>query len=999
MLFLKINNFLRKKMNPKKIRKYLFNSEKILRKEQSKEYFPILKNSYNNFLNQNNTINHITIKHQSKAKINRSSSSFYKKHYINKNILKVDNINYKTIFQNISKKELDSILYKLKHYYNNILLITNKNNNKIEELNNIIKIKEKKLEQYLDFKDFELPDEKISVKDFNELNNTREEIEKKIKELMNKKQKLNYLLLNENQYLKSLEYMYENEKNKSLEIKKEINDVEFNLHNTEKNLKILKNNLNGYANKNMGFNILNQKLQNNIDLTFEVIEHQQNKNMKLDKTIINKEEKMNNLKNQLKYLKGQNKISFEEYKEQKYNQIKMAHEKEKDKIEKEKYYIEVINSLYLIQKYFIDTQNFDKKSLESDKDYINLKTCGNYLISKIDDNDNDNNNNNDKKDINEEINIINNNLDCIDNNNNSSSSLSNKDKNKNENKNKLNINDNLDLQDLKQKFNSINITKDQLFDYYSELSSKITFYLKRLNNFHEKEINLENKKELLNKKVRKLIENDFYFFEELTKSNTRLQKYISNNESFINELIEKNKNTNYEEINKQINNYENNTKNIKKKLSNLNKEQIIINSKALYTLTDNLILTNKNFFSIIIDMLKELISFINQFNNNNNTNKDSLRNTCIRKMYTKPKTQRILKSDKIDNFSKYRKDSINNKSLSLLKDINNTINNEIINDFISLHNNLVNFEETCKKYLKYKDNNCNLVLYIKKLIDCCVDNKKFEKDLSSENIYEHLLNNCFLDKNKKIINKSFSDLLIDYNIPNKYNTFNYLKCMTIQIIDNIKLIIDFLNKNENNQILLKEFMKNNYSTNNLNEKNFSNKKKKTLKDDNNLKMKEIIKNFNNNNNTSENNSIKSGEYERDDSSIDTEMTRKEKKVKIKKVSSVGKKIANRLYRPFLEKTYFIRKLNKNMNDIKEETLKSSRTIFALEKKKNEEKIMSDQMMIYNNPNLIINNLSQPIYNDLNSLIINNKKIKEIRKKEKRFQSSSIIKKKLFKIYK
>ena len=101
---------------------------------------------------------------------------------------------------------------------------------------------------------------------------------------------------------------------------------------------------------------------------------------------------------------------------------------------------------------------------------------------------------------------------------------------------------------------------------------------------------------------------------------------------------------------------------------------------------------------------------------------------------------------------------------------------------------------------------------------------------------------------------------------------------------------------------------------------------------------------------------------------------------------MGKKIADRLYKPFIEKTYFIRKLKQNMNEIKDETLKFSKTLFAISKKKKEEKIISDQMLIYNNPNLNVNDLSSNIYNDLNSLII----------KTKRIQSKSNIKRKMLK---
>ena len=52
------------------------------------------------------------------------------------------------------------------------------------------------------------------------------------------------------------------------------------------------------------------------------------------------------------------------------------------------------------------------------------------------------------------------------------------------------------------------------------------------------------------------------------------------------------------------------------------------------------------------------------------------------------------------------------------------------------------------------------------------------------------------------------------------------------------------------------------------------------------------------------------------------------------------------------------------------------------------------MMLYNNPNLKVDELSQSIYNDLNSLMINNMKLNEIRKNGKRLQSCSNFKRKI-----
>ena len=971
-------------MKSKKIKASLFNSK-------SKDSLPLLKQK-SILKKESKTIIHKSSK--KKDMINRSLSSSA---YLKKNIYKIKSGNSKNKMpvKILKENDLNLILYKLKSYYNNLMFFTKKNEKKIQELNGMINVKEKKLEICSDFQNFELPDEKISTKDFNKLHVTRKEIEAKIKDLIIRKQQLNDLLQNEKQYLKSLEYMYENDKNKSLEIKKEINDVEFNLFNTEKNLLILEHNLIGHTNKNMGFNQLVQKLQNNIDIANEVIEHQMDENSKLSKKIQGKEKKTNDLKKFIKQKNEQNSIELELYKDMKISDIKNAYEKERDKREKEKYYIEIITTIYLIQKYFIDSPNFDKKQLETDQDYINLKT-NNILVM-------DNKNNQSNFENKEEENmpnsiIINNNM-----SNGFSMSKSNSNINDEQKKNELELRDNKILSDIKQKLDSININKERLFDFYSELSSKITFYLKILNNFHEKQITLENKKESLNKKVKKILERDFVYFEELTKSNSRLKNYNASNESFINELKQKKKNHNYEEMNKQMKKNESKKElNSKMKKSERNKDQSINNSIVLYSKIDNLTLTNKNFASIAIDILNNIISYVSKSVKLNNLNKDFINSTFVKKKeVVEPKSQRELKPNKFDEFTTESIDIKNNdyKSLNMPKEEIN----QFIRELFYIFNNMSKSEEISKEYSNDKDNTSNMSFYIEQLCKYYEENDYLRQELYLEidKMKDILINDNFDKDEKNIINKLFNESLIKYNISNKYSIFNYFSNFSSQIIDNIKLIVDFLNDYENNSVIFQELEKNsNNSTNdNIQEKTVF-KKIKALRDDKNLKKKEKLKINGSQNNTSDFHSIKSGEYENSDSSMDTEINVEEKKKITKKLYSTGTKITNRLYTPFLEKTFFIRKLNKNMNDIKAETLKDSRTNFALAKKMREEKIISSQMLIYNNPNININNLSLPIYKELNSLIIRAKKIKETQKKQRRLQSCSSFKKKLLKnIYK
>ena len=352
-------------MKTKKLKKFLLNSSRINKKERTKDNFPILKSKY--------TISE-------KKKVNRSSSAIFLKRNHNITVTNFKNKNYNKVEEN----ELNMILYRLKNYYNKMLLVNNNDNQIIKELDKMAKLKETKTEKLINYKNFELPYEKISIGNIDEINYTKKEIEDKVWKLFNKKQQMDYLILNEKQYQKKLEYMYDNEKNKYVRIKKENNELEFNLKNTNNNIKSLEKNINVY-NKNLNsFKDLNKNLDNNIDLALKIIEHQRENHNKLNEKINKKEKKLDYLESKIKNLKVNNKSFFDKYKNAKYNDIKMAYEKDKDKKEKDNYVIELINCLYIIQKYFIESKNFNKSDFGNNKEIINFINNKNEL--KIDNN-------------------------------------------------------------------------------------------------------------------------------------------------------------------------------------------------------------------------------------------------------------------------------------------------------------------------------------------------------------------------------------------------------------------------------------------------------------------------------------------------------------------------------------------------------------------------------------------------------------------------------------
>ena len=394
---------------------------------------------------------------------------------------------------------------------------------------------------------------------------------------------------------------------------------------------------------------------------------------------------------------------------------------------------------------------------------------------------------------------------------------------------------------------------------------------------------------------------------------------------------------------------------------NSSKDKKIIDINKLYPLINTFILSNKNFLTIISDII----------NNVKYSLKDLSTNVNVNKTDSKSKTQRINSKQNIKSKKETIQAMENKNDDNIFKDELNMHNNEYINNFILLKNKIYNLKENIKK----SEVNINMELYIQELINYCDKNDYLRNKLNIEKIKEAL---SFTDnnKNRRILNKLNQ---------NKSNYFYYLLNCSSKIIDNIKLIVDFLNKYHN----IKEHPKM------INESEEQLSLNKTI--NSNLFLKKDNKDININLNSSISN-----EYEKDESSIDTQITQNVKRIKKNKIESAEKKTSNKLYDSFINKTCYIRNLHKDMNDINSDTLQISKSIFEISKKKNEEEIISNQMLIYNNPNLKVNELSSTLYNDLNSLIINTKRMNKIIKKDKKKKNqksnSDIIMQKLFKKY-
>jgi len=170
-----------------------------------------------------------------------------------------------------------------------------------------------KLNQVIELQDIELPDEKISVKNFNELKLTKNEVEKQLRNLMKEKQHLDELIKNESEYFKTIEYMCEEEKNRFKEIKKETNIIAERINNVKQYQRIIDYNLGKEKIKISEEKILEDKLGKGMELIQQVNLAQKEKNERLNKIIYEKERQVEELKARLLAIKRQNKIENLEY--------------------------------------------------------------------------------------------------------------------------------------------------------------------------------------------------------------------------------------------------------------------------------------------------------------------------------------------------------------------------------------------------------------------------------------------------------------------------------------------------------------------------------------------------------------------------------------------------------------------------------------------------------------------------------------------------------------
>ena len=496
-----------------------------------------------------------------RKKLNRTSSGFLDRNYNTfiKKIMQGKNFINTSMIQ---EHKLNSMLYKLREYYNELNTYNKQHFQKIKDMLNTIKDNEERLEKMKELQTIDLPDEKIGIKNYDSLKLTKEEIETKMFALLNQKKDIEDLMNNEQEYNKTLEYMLEAEETQLFNTKTESLAVIEKISNIKRYQKIVNDNISQFDKKEKGYNILKRKIFNDIKLVQKINSNQEATNEKLKDEIKRKEVEIKNLEEKIQKLKDYENVDAQESKEELKEKIKNAKEFEQKRLKDEKRCIDIINCLTILQKYFheddIDNDHFEKDKLMNSKEYQQILQLNQeennifksesrrYIKEDVKNNEEKEKDNiNNRNQMNSMFYSTFNNKKFFDSNNSIksrenmtiSATFRNRKKFQDEKRfkklgnktsstfyqtrydfNSFYNNDNNSLNELVMKFNSINITKEEVFKYINNLLSKLDFYRKQMNYIHNKEINLEVMKTKYNIEVQNIITNNFFNFEELAKN-------------------------------------------------------------------------------------------------------------------------------------------------------------------------------------------------------------------------------------------------------------------------------------------------------------------------------------------------------------------------------------------------------------------------------------------------------------------------------------------------
>lgn len=526
-------------------------------KTRSHVHFPIIsQTNYSSF--HNNT----AVSEKQKRKT--SQKTFIERNNYEQTQEKLDQSTFPHYF---GSSELNSLLYTLKNYYEEVKQETEKNDNKLQELKKENESLKTNINELKENKEITLnPKEKISI-----INPTedREVIMDKLYDLQEHKNQIHTEATNEYEYATTIKHMTENVKMEIQKVDAELLEIEQKIKDLQLAKKVIKENKKIRQKEKQHVNNLLNIIQLEKDKINEIILEQEIKKDKITKNTLHKENKVENLKQDYKEQEKETKEYLEQMKEKIIQNIKDYQYKKEKKEQKENDYISFVFGLNFFQKNFIDpylkNEEIDTKKVKMNPEYKLLFSSNQFKVINQKDNDkletegqNGHNKSREKnhkhKDsptkehIHKEKRNSGSPNKHVTLKNTINKSTENISKKKHKNHKRL-----ITLEELKTKFDEINLTYKQVYELYIKMTSNEYFARKTMNDLNKKQINLENLKDTYTQKVKQIINQDYKNFIDIVKKNDRFRNFLQKNEPELLKAKEQRENKISKKIKKLLN--------------------------------------------------------------------------------------------------------------------------------------------------------------------------------------------------------------------------------------------------------------------------------------------------------------------------------------------------------------------------------------------------------------------------------------------------------------
>ena len=510
--------------------------------------FPIISQS-SHFSNAHDN-NRSTSLHNTNSNVN--INNFIERNYVPS----IEKFNRSQDIHYASSSELNSLCYTLKSYYDLVTKATLSNAKQIEGLIQQKNSLQKKISEIKLGKEININSkEAISL-----VNPSKdpEQIIQQLTDLQEHKAQIQSEYTNESEYAVTIKHMTENVKAEIQKIDEEVLMIEQKLKDINQAKKVIKENKHVRKTEKAKGEALVTAIQDEIDKIHEIVIEQEIKKEKINQQTERKERHVQRLKQEYEEEKETKEEELDKMKEDTIQNIRDYLYKKEKKKQKENDYISFVFGLNFFQKNFIDPylkgEEINTQKIKSNPEYKLLFSSKQFqVVDSVNNNTHTSMNDTQQtqstqiqqythkkhhhhhkhkhettahtqQDLHQQTQsdippttatiatTLTSGLD------------SSKTKHK---KHKKRL---ITLSELKQKFNEINLTFQQVYDLYVRITLDEKFTRKKMNKLNKKQIKLQTLKETYSKQVKEIIRQDYKNFSDLVKSNKRFEEFLQRNE-------------------------------------------------------------------------------------------------------------------------------------------------------------------------------------------------------------------------------------------------------------------------------------------------------------------------------------------------------------------------------------------------------------------------------------------------------------------------------------